>query len=661
MMRLVLPLMIACLAIGLAWADGPGDNIPEKVRPVPPAGDKISDADRTELQNGLSELQALIKQIGKHDLLADLLIYEKAVRWALEYNEVFGPKNSKSPANNVKAVLKSGLERAKALKEGKTPWTTATGLVVRGYTSKIDGSVQPYGLVVPKEYDRAKPARLDFWWHGRGETLSEANFIADREKNTGQFTPPGAIVVHPYGRYCNANKFAGEIDSLEILEHVKKHYSIDESRIVARGFSMGGAACWQYAVHYPTLFCAAAPGAGFSETKEFLNIFQNETVKPTWYEEKLWRMYDATVYSQNLFNLPTVAYSGEVDKQKQAADVMAREMKKVGLELTHIIGPKTGHSYEKGAKLEVDTRINAFVEKGLPKERKEIKFVTYTLRYPEVAGFTVLGLEKHWEKGSLNVVREKDGWTITTSGITALAVPLPENSTKVTIDGTEVMRGRTWATSHLHAIRDPQIKLWRVGEVINRPGLHKLPGLQGPIDDAFMDSFLFVVPSRACANPTVEKWVKAELEHAQKHWRQQFRGDLRIKKDTDVTAEDIQNHHLILWGDTQSNQYLAGIADKLPIRWGDKQIQVGDKTFDSSQHVPVAIYPNPKNSRKYVVLNSGFTFREYDYLNNARQVPKLPDYAIIDITTPPNSRYPGKVVLGGFFDEEWQLTKSHGQ
>jgi hypothetical protein len=223
------------------------------------------------------------------------------------------------------------------------------------------------------------------------------------------------------------------------------------------------------------------------------------------------------------------------------------------------------------------------------------------------------------------------------------------------------MRGRTWATSHLHAIRDPQIKLWRVGEVINRPGLHKLPGLQGPIDDAFMDSFLFVVPSRACANPTVEKWVKAELEHAQKHWRQQFRGDLRIKKDTDVTAEDIQNHHLILWGDTQSNQYLAGIADKLPIRWGDKQIQVGDKTFDSSQHVPVAIYPNPKNSRKYVVLNSGFTFREYDYLNNARQVPKLPDYAIIDITTPPNSRYPGKVVLGGFFDEEWQLTKSHGQ
>ena len=70
-------------------------------------------------------------------------------------------------------------------------------------------------------------------------------------------------------------------------------------------------------------------------------MFQSEKVEPTWYEKKLWHMYNATDYALNIFNLPTVAYSGEIDKQKQAADVMAREMKKVGLELTHVIGPKT--------------------------------------------------------------------------------------------------------------------------------------------------------------------------------------------------------------------------------------------------------------------------------------------------------------------------------
>ena len=97
------------------------------------------------------------------------------------------------------------------------------------------------------------------------------------------------------------------------------------------------------------------------------------------------------------------------------------------------------------------------------------------------------------------------------------------------------------------------------------------------------------------------------------------------------------------------------IADKLPITWKDGKIVVGAETFDASTHVPLLIYPNPLNPRKYVVLNSGFTFREYDYLNNARQIPKLPDFAIVDTTTPPSSRLPGKIATAGFFDEQWKL------
>ena len=71
------------------------------------------------------------------------------------------------------------------------------------------------------------------------------------------------------------------------------------------------------------------------------------------------------------------------------------------------------------------------------------------------------------------------------------------------------------------------------------------------------------------------------------------------------------------------------------------------------------IYPNPLHPKRYIVLNSGFTFREYDYLNNARQVPKLPDWAIVDTTTPPNSRDPGKIVDADFFDERWQVLPAH--
>jgi hypothetical protein len=95
--------------------------------------------------------------------------------------------------------------------------------------------------------------------------------------------------------------------------------------------------------------------------------------------------------------------------------------------------------------------------------------------------------------------------------------------------------------------------------------------------------------------------------------------------------------------------------DKLPVKWSASEIKAKDKSYPSATHAPILIYPNPASPYKYIVLNSGFTFREYDYLNNARQTPKLPDWAIIDLTTPPNSRAPGRVVDANFFDESWQL------
>ena len=104
----------------------------------------------------------------------------------------------------------------------------------------------------------------------------------------------------------------------------------------------------------------------------------------------------------------------------------------------------------------------------------------------------------------------------------------------------------------------------------------------------------------------------------------------------------------MLWGDPGSNRVLARIADKLPVQWTADAVVVGNERYPAGTHAPVLIYPNPLNPKKYVVINSGVTFREFDYLNNARQIPKLPDWAVVDTTTPPNDRYPGKIVRRRF-------------
>ncbi len=470
-------------------------------------------------------------------------------------------------------------------------------------------------------------------------------------------------MLHLYGRYCCANKLAGEIDCLEALAHVEKHYPIDEDRRVIRGFSMGGAACWQFAVHYPGLWAAAAPGAGFSETAQFLKVFQKEEVQPTWYEQKLWRMYDCTGYAGNLFNLPTVAYSGEKDTQKQAADMMAEAMKKEGLTLVHLIGPDTGHRYHPQTKQELNRRIDAIVARGRYPVPGKVSFTTYTLRYNRSFWVVVDEMEKHWERASVVAELHMNRVMVTTQGVTAFSLDMAPGQwtlreaarPPVVIDKQELVAApvgsdRSWQ-AHFRKVSGK----WQPVEKPDNRELSKRHGLQGPIDDAFLDSFLIVRPTGKPQHEKTGAWVQAELSRAIDHWRKQFRGEARVKTDEAVSDADIAGHNLILWGDPSSNKVLARIADKLPIRWGTEKIQVGQNSYASAEHVPVLIYPNPLNPSRYVVLNSGFTFRDYDYLNNARQVPKLPDWAVIDVRTPPGSRFPGKVVSAGFFDERWQL------
>src|SRR3954468_17281864 len=108
----------------------------------------------------------------------------------------------------AKHLLEEGRQRATQLRAKQTPWLDGTGLIVRGYRSKLDGSVQPYGLVVPESLKAARAEiPLMVWLLGRGEKRTELAFLAEREGGPPQLTPANTIAVVPYGRFCNATKF----------------------------------------------------------------------------------------------------------------------------------------------------------------------------------------------------------------------------------------------------------------------------------------------------------------------------------------------------------------------------------------------------------------------------------------------------------------------
>ncbi len=624
---------------------------------VPPPGIAISDVNRAELQLGAGVLGKEIEQLRTSladkplaRFLPDVEIYHKAVEWPLRYNEFYRTNDVPAARN----LLKTGMARVAALKAGQTPWLTATGLVVRGYRSRIDGSAQPIGLVIPPGYHErgGKPFRLDVWLHGRDNNLTELKFISERQSRAGEFAPLDAIVLHPYGRYCNAFKFAGEIDVLEAYLAMRRDYEIDRERISIRGFSMGGAGVWHLGAHYPVLWAAAAPGAGFAETAQYTGAAKKLSTIP-WYEQTLWHWYDATDYALNFANYPVIAYSGELDKQKQAADIMAEAMKKEGLELDHLIGPKTEHKYEPKTKQVLATKFDAIMARERERIPARVRFATYTLRYYEAPRLQVVGLERHWERATVDAQRDGKTVRVKTQNVSAFELDLWKQSTGgriAELDGQRLAIPDA-LYSELRGERfEKDGKTWRHVDSF-QGGLHKRPGLQGPIDDAFMSSFLMVRPTGPALNAAAGAWVKREMADALAEWRAQFRGDARVKDDAAVTDEDIAAHNLILWGDPQSNRLLARIAGKLPIQWDAKSIRAGNDAFPASSHVAVMIYPNPLNPSRYIVVNSGFTFPEAGAGSNANQTPKLPDFAVVRLEGAATNR----VAAADFFDEQWKL------
>ncbi len=108
-----------------------------------------------QIQAKIDRLDGMIRELrsthADDGLMVDVEIYAEAARWKMAYPEEFFRQASVA---DTLSVLDKGMERAAQLKEGKSPWTSQKGRVVRGFRSAIDGSVQPVRVTVPDEDGR---------------------------------------------------------------------------------------------------------------------------------------------------------------------------------------------------------------------------------------------------------------------------------------------------------------------------------------------------------------------------------------------------------------------------------------------------------------------------------------------------------------------------
>jgi pimeloyl-ACP methyl ester carboxylesterase len=607
-----------------------------------------------QIEAKTAELKKAIEGLPKsspaeESIWADVAVYHKAAEWIQRHGEWF----QKESGQQTLRVLDAGLERAKAASQGKTPWREVRGKpVIRGYRSAVDGSIQPVRVTLPAAFhNRSHAWRTDIVLHGRDGTLTEVKFLHAAEVAKPS-DPPSQIVIEPYGRGNNAYRWAGETDVFDAVTRLfadnspEQRSPIDQKRVVLRGFSMGGAGTWHIGLHYPCRFAVIGPGAGFTTTRGYIKNLPPQLPE---YQEKCLRIYDAVDYADNAFNIPIVAYSGEIDPQKAAADNIVNQLKSFQepFRLTHLVAPGLEHRMPPEWLAKAEAEYRKYVEPGRQTPER-IRLVTYTPNYGQCDWLRIIALEHQYERAVVDARRTQDGFHVRTENVRVLSL------TPCQADRPEEVR----IDDHRLSLRGDQLLVkitgrWQVLEAMEfsrqvqtRP--MKRHGLAGPIDDAFRSAFTVIAPQVARNSSPAAGYHQAAWQRFATEWDKWLRGRL--------PTGPRDNAHLVLFGDPQSNPAIAEVLPKLPITWSKDKLVVNGVEYDAKTHVPALIYPNPKNPAFYVVLNSGHTFHDADFRGtNALLYPRLGDWAVLKPTPTKDDPAAAEVVAAGLFDENWQF------
>jgi hypothetical protein len=634
------------------------ENLPwTRFHPAAPPYQPTS-AEKEQIQAKLDELDRKIRELrsGKADdsLLADVEIYSSAAHWKLTYpEEFFRPR---SVPDTLK-VLDAGLERAAQLKEGKSPWTTQKGRVVRGFRSALDGSVQPVRVTVPDDYDAARPSPLDVAMHGRFTSLYEVETLNSWDGAEVDYLP-GTLQIDLFGRGKNTYHWPGEADVFEAIAFAKKAYKVDADRMTLRGFSMGGAGVWHASLHFPDLWAAVEVGAGDNTSHRIpiLNTLPD-------YQQAMCKIFDNMYeWAINAYDIPFASYVGENDRSLVKHNSAREELTKAGVHfegdtyslkatnapsMIFLVAPKTGHD------MHPDSRkaLNAYLYERLKMGRQtpdHIRFATYTTRYNRDYWVTVDGLGKHYERAEVDATRSDNGtrYQITTHNVSRLLLTQADHAAAVDIDGQS-----------LHVKAASVVAFEKAGAAwkpaaAEPKGLRKKHGLQGPIDDAFLEPFLVVRPTGTPWNAPANDQALRILQRFERQYPFAYRGHVRIKDDKDVTAEDFAHYNVVLFGDPGSNHWIAKLNGKLPpLHWTKEKVMLGNKSFPAAESIPALIYPSPLSPNHYVVINSGLTAAWVDWAGDF-PTPRYGDFAVFKVkegSDDPEATY------AGLFDESWRL------
>jgi pimeloyl-ACP methyl ester carboxylesterase len=463
------------------------------------------------------------------------------------------------------------------------------------------------------------------------------------------------VVLRPTGRgpgsvYQNY----GEVDLLEAIEHVCEVYSIDRRRISITGASMGGAATWYLASHYPDVFAAAAPFCGYCDYQLWekpggLTFHMHE------WEEPSWRSRSAALRVENLEHTPIWMVHGQWDRAVgggvpfEHSRQMAERLAQRGFAHRFTEVPETGHGSRKP---EIWEEVLCWLLDQVKVEcPRHVALAAHSLRHNRSYWIRLEQLARYGRRGMIDATLGDDGDVVaTTENVRALTLgPIDDGQAHpVTIDGAVA---GTLPPGASMMFAQPHDEPW--GAIGSLPAAQKRHACSGPISDLFHEPVVLVQGTTGSAEETFfNRWV---CSNAQGFFRSRNGGvhrggilgensvHLTSAVDMELSDEMRLGRNLLLYGTPASNAVLKRYEGQVPLAFEGNAIRVAGRTYRGDRLAIFAIFPHPENPDRYLAVHGGVTPDAITWGSHLDMM-LLPDYLVYDA---------GSLVDWGFWDNAW--------
>lgn len=558
-----------------------------------------------------------------------------------------------------------------AAEAGRDPYMSAAGqLLNRGYRASFSPMRQGYAIYTPPNYDPSREYPLMIVLHGGSSNgnlflgvvlgnnmdwLRYNQFLYD--DFTARWTPDW-IVVAPDGVGQLIWRWMGEQDVLEVLDDVTRHYRVDPNRIVLGGLSNGGMGAYSIGTRHAWRFSAVQAMAGAP------SWIQYGGGRPSDVELPLLQRYSAMEMLDNTVNTDFRYYHGTVDP----GPMRPAYVRELDARVREMALPMRGRWYEHGHDLLYLVHRHGRVYPDLAEivrnpHPAEVRVVTGDYRANRQHWVTVTRIERYPELSRVRATAADGRITAETDNVLELSFDLRDapvgrsGEIVVSIDGAEVYSGPRLHLGHVVSFARDDEGAWRLGFLPTAEGLEKVPGLSGPITDAYRDLIVHVYGTQ---NPRNVQTLRRTAELGARGWPMGvWYLEQRVVADTDVTPELMASAHLALYGSPGDNAVLDRMMEALPIRAeADAIVMANGQRFDGRPLGARFIHPNPERPDKYVLVHLGTTA---DMVSRTRNLPDfLPDYVIYDaraVGSRPRltMRRGREPVASGYFDRFWRL------